>query len=238
MSWSSVQLERPRAPPRRAGRDGRRRATWRRGRPAAVAASNLRQLVQARAAADDALAVGGGPALAVDRHGRRSLARGRPASPRPPRPRARSRPCRPGTASPSGSASSSRSITARSSNSRMNSRSAPRSGSHRHHLVEVDPGLDRRTGASPAAWRCGRRRRARPGSACVSRRRSRRRWPAPPPASRTRCSSWVAVFSPIPGTPGMLSEVSPAQADQVGDQLRRHAVALDHRVAGRRSWSR
>ena len=49
---------------------------------------------------------------------------------------------RPGTASPSGSASSSRSSTARSSNSRMKSRRAPRSGSRCHRLAEVDPGLD------------------------------------------------------------------------------------------------
>ena len=45
------------------------------------------------------------------------------------------------------------------------------------------------------------------------------------------CSSWAAVFSPIPGTPGMLSEVSPAQPHQVGDQLRIHAVALLDRLA-------
>ena len=49
---------------------------------------------------------------------------------------------RPGTASPSGSASSSRSSTARSSNSRMKSRRAPRSGSRVHRRRQVDPGLD------------------------------------------------------------------------------------------------
>ena len=44
-------------------------------------------------------------------------------------------------------------------------------------------------------------------------------------------SSCEAVLSPIPGTPGMLSEVSPLRPDEVGHQLGRDAVAVDHGLA-------
>ena len=49
----------------------------------------------------------------------------------------------------------------------------------------------------------------RPGSPCAWRPRCRRRARGPPRASPNCCSSCAAVLSPIPGTPGMLSDVSP-----------------------------
>ena len=74
------------------------------------AAEGLRQLVQGRRAGDDPLAVGCGPALAVDRHARPARRRGRRACPPPPRPPARSRRCararpRPRAAPPRGAPS-------------------------------------------------------------------------------------------------------------------------------------
>ena len=69
---------------------------------------------------------------------------------------------------------------------------------------------------SPAAWRGARRRRARSGSACAWRRRSRRRWSSTVSSEPKRCSSSAAVLSPIPGTPGMLSLVSPLRPMKSG----------------------
>ena len=40
--------------------------------------------------------------------------------------------------------------------------------------------------------------------------------PSTPSRSPCSCSSCVAVFSPIPGTPGMLSEVSPFSPTKSG----------------------
>ena len=85
--------------------------------------------------------------------------------------------------------------------------------------------------SSRAAWRAARRRRARSGSACAWRRRSRRRWPSTSSRSPKRCSSSAAVLSPMPGTPGMLSRRVALEADEVGDQLGRDAVAVDHALA-------
>ena len=171
------------------------------------------------------------PSVAVERQRDRALGEvGRRCPPRP-RPRARSRPLRPGTASPSGSASSSRSITARSSNSRMKSRRAPRSGSAAIASPQVDLGLDvvlhrrqllRDAGVVGVLDQVLLALGA--GDLVDVREHLLER-------SRTAAAAAAAVFSPIPGTPGMLSEVSPAQAHQVGDQLRRHPVALDHRLA-------
>ena len=187
------------------------------------------------AAAAERLGVVGGERPAGQRHGELVVGRSRrrPPARRRPRPsvagdrerqpgpsarsagvpssastRAPSRRCGPGTASPSGNSSSRRCITARSSNSRMKSRRAPRSGSEPIAAAEVDPGLD-----------------------VVLQRRQLLRDPrvvgvlgqvllafcagdlvdvASTPSSEPNCcSSWVAGLSPIPGTPGMLSEVSP-----------------------------
>ena len=55
--------------------------------------------------------------------------------------------------------------------------------------------------------------------------------PSTPSRSPCSWSSCDAVFSPMPGTPGMLSEVSPFSPHEVGDQLGRDAVAVDHGVA-------
>ena len=45
------------------------------------------------------------------------------------------------------------------------------------------------------------------------------------------CRSWAAVLSPIPGTPGMLSEVSPLRPIRSGTSSGGDAVALDHPLA-------
>ena len=90
----------------------------------------------------------------------------------------------------------------------MKSRSAPRSGSE-------DIAAPRSTPVSISYWSVARCFDIRASSACSTRFCLR----LAPEISSTlastrssvpnRCSSWVAVFSPIPGTPGMLSEVSP-----------------------------
>ena len=49
--------------------------------------------------------------------------------------------------------------------------------------------------------------------------------------SPKRWRSSAAVLSPMPGTPGMLSRGVALEADEVGDQLGRDAVALDHALA-------
>ena len=67
-----------------------------------------------------------------------------------------------------------------------------------------------------AAWRGARRRRTRSGSACAWRRRSRRRSPSTVSSEPKRWSSSAAVLSPIPGTPGMLSLVSPLRPMKSG----------------------
>ena len=54
------------------------------------------------------------------------------------------------------------------------------------------------------------------GSACAWRRRSRRRGRARSSRSPKRCSSSAAVLSPMPGTPGMLSQVSPLRPMKSG----------------------
>ena len=76
-----------------------------------------------------------------------------------------------------------------------------------------------------------RRRRARSGSPCAWRRRSRRRCASTVSRSPKRCSSSDAVLSPMPGTPGMLSRRVALEADEVGDQLGRDAVAVDDALA-------
>ena len=52
-------------------------------------------------------------------------------------------------------------------------------------------------------------RDARSAALCAWRHSPRRRWPAPLRGRRTAAAAKAAVFSPMPGTPGMLSEVSP-----------------------------
>ena len=74
----------------------------------------------------------------------------------------------------------------------------------------------RRAPSSPAAWRCARPRRTRSGSACAWRRRSGRRSRARSSSEPKRCSSSAAVLSPMPGTPGMLSDVSPLRPMKSG----------------------
>ena len=59
-------------------------------------------------------------------------------------------------------------------------------------------------------------------------------WASTPSRSPKRCSSSAAVLSPMPGTPGMLSEVSPLRPMKSGIELGRDAVALDHARGGRR----
>ncbi len=132
---------------------------------------------------------------------------------------------RPGTASPSGSASSRRSSTARSSNSRMKSRSAVRSGSDSSAAGEVDPGLD-----------------------VVLQRRQLARHPRVVGVVRQvflafGAGDLVDAFQHLveraeflqqlgrgfladPGDAGDVVGGVAAQAHQVGDQRRRHAVAL------------
>ena len=46
-----------------------------------------------------------------------------------------------------------------------------------------------------------------------------------------RCSSSAAVLSPIPGTPGMLSRRVALEPDEVGHELGRDPVAVDHALA-------
>ena len=60
----------------------------------------------------------------------------------------------------------------------------------------------RRAPSSRAAWRCARPRRARSGSACAWRRRSGRRWPAPPRASRSAAAARPRSCRRCPGRPG------------------------------------
>ena len=165
----------------------------------------------------------------------RRRARGSRARRRPPPPRARARSGRPssasaaapttGSSSPSrqgtstpetaigaaGSASSSSSTRPsrlRNSKRRKISFSWERSGGASTSFGRVD--VERQV----AAHRREHLRRARLVGVLAQRlraapARARRRARARPRASRTARSSWPAVLSPIPGTPGMLSEVSP-----------------------------
>ena len=48
---------------------------------------------------------------------------------------------------------------------------------------------------------------------------------------RSAAAARTAVLSPMPGTPGMLSRRVALEADEVGDQLGRDAVAVDHALA-------
>ena len=95
-----------------------------------------------------------------------------------------------------------------------------------------------RTAASPAPSRCGA------SSACSTRFCLR----LAPETSSTLCQHLLQRAELLqqlgrglladPGDAGDVVGGVAAQAHQVGDQLRRHAVALDHRRRGRRSWSR
>ena len=132
---------------------------------------------------------------------------------------------RPGTASPSGSASSSRSSTARSSNSRMKSRRAPRSGSAAIAAARSTP-------VSMSYCSVASAFDMRASSAWLTRFSLR----LAPEISSTLastfssepncCSSGRGGFLADPGDAGDVVGGVAAQPHQVGDQLRRHAVAL------------
>ncbi len=186
----------------------------------------------------DALAVGSGPAIAVDRQRDGPSPSLRSAGvPSSASTASSVSTLRPGTASPSGSASSRRSSTARSSNSRMKSRRAPRSGSRRHRRVEVDAGLDvvlqrrqllRHAGVVGVLDQVLLALGA--GDLIDARQHLLQRAELLQQLGRGLLAD--------PGDAGDVVGGVAAQAHQVGDQLRRHAVALRHRVACRRSWSR
>ena len=113
---------------------------------------------------------------------------------------------RPGT--DSCHSSSRRWITARSSNWFAASRSFERSGTER--TVSV-----RSIGTSTSSTIVASRFEIRASSACSVRfclRFAPEIWStdsSTPSSEPNCCRSWAAVLSPIPGTPGMLSEVSP-----------------------------
>ena len=67
----------------------------------------------------------------------------------------------------------------------------------------------RRAGRWPGAWRRGRRRRAGRGSPCAWRPEIWSTLASTSSSEPNCCRSWDAVLSPMPGTPGMLSDVSP-----------------------------
>ena len=88
---------------------------------------------------------------------------------------------------------------------------SPRAASGRAARARARPGRSRCRGRgassrAPSSCAPGRRARRSPSRAPAS---ARRRARAPPRASRTSAISCDAVLSPIPGTPAMLSEVSP-----------------------------
>ena len=90
-------------------------------------------------------------------------------------------------------------------------------GLARGDVVEVDLAeLDVADGRWRASSRCARPRRGWSGSPCAWRRRSCRCSPSTPSRSPCSWSSCEAVFSPMPGTPGMLSEVSPFSPTKSG----------------------
>ena len=113
---------------------------------------------------------------------------------------------RPGTTS--SHSSSRRWITALSSNSFAASRSFERSGDDRSDSVTL-------IGTSTSVTIVASCFETRASSACSVRFCLRfapeisSTAPSTPSRSPNCCSSWAAVLSPIPGTPGMLSEVSP-----------------------------
>ena len=83
-----------------------------------------------------------------------------------------------------------------------------------------------RTAASPARSTSARRRRGWSGFPCVWRRRSRRRFPAPCRACRISAAAGSRFSRRSRGRPGMLSEVSPRRPIRSVISVRRHPVAL------------
>ena len=117
----------------------------------------------------------------------------------------------------------------RSSKRRKDSRSPERSGSR-----VTAPSRSKSSGTSRIAVAIRRDTRA---SSAWARRFSLRlapdTWsiePSTPSRSPKRWRSWAAVFSPMPGTPGMLSEVSPLSPMKSGTSSG-NAIALHHAVA-------
>ena len=113
-----------------------------------------------------------------------------------------------GTAPSSPSASSSRSSGARSSNSRKNSRRRDRSGGWARNSPRSMSTSTLRT----AVASCLEMRASSAWFVRFSLRLAPEIWSMLSSTASSvpkRCRSSAAVFSPIPGTPGMLSEVSP-----------------------------
>ena len=101
--------------------------------------------------------------------------------------------------------------------SRNTSRRRERSGSRVGLLREVEVDRDVADRSSPAAWRCARPRR---GRSRFSLRLAPEIWSTlrqhRPRGRRTAAAAATAVLSPMPGTPGMLSDVSPLSPKKSG----------------------